>query len=272
MESDVPHSYEEIRDVVIDFLSGNLTPPNPIHQFNGLVVAVADHYTRQQSPQGQSSHPRPDAQDEELVRDVFWDLFRQGHITLGWNSSNNAWPFFRLSHFGKKALTQGNPYRFTDTSTYIRLVKTNAPRLDDTTIVYLDEAVRDFYAGCFLSASVMLGVAAENLFNRLLSRIEANPNFACTFGEVLNKRFMLARIEAFQRAVEPLKSQMPNATREDLDTNLGMIQAVLRTHRNSTGHPTGETISREQMFVHLQLFATFARKLEQLEAFFGAPA
>jgi hypothetical protein len=59
---------------------------------------------------------------------LFWDLFRQGFITLGLNDSNSEWPFFRLSHFGKKTLAAGQPYKFTDTTSYIAMVKRHARR------------------------------------------------------------------------------------------------------------------------------------------------
>ena len=59
-----------------------------------------------------------------LVRDVFWDLFRQGFITLGLNDSNPNWPWFRLSHFGERALKTQSPYRFHDTGSFIGLVRT----------------------------------------------------------------------------------------------------------------------------------------------------
>ncbi len=58
--------------------------------------------TLQQSRGYGEPHLHPN--DSELVRDIFWDLFRQGSITLGWNDSNDAWPFFRLSHVGGQTL------------------------------------------------------------------------------------------------------------------------------------------------------------------------
>jgi hypothetical protein len=107
---------------------------------------------------------RLSADDAELVRDVFWDLFRQGFITLGLDDSNPHWPFFRLSHFGKTRLAAGRPYQFTDTSAYIAVVRSHAPALDLVTQMYLEEAVSSFYAGCHLASAVMLGVAAEKMF------------------------------------------------------------------------------------------------------------
>jgi hypothetical protein len=75
----------------------------------------------------------------ELVLDVFWDLFRQGFITLGIDSSHNAgWPWFRLSRFGTKALQNQSPYRFHDTTSYIAILKKEVPDILDEAVAYLE--------------------------------------------------------------------------------------------------------------------------------------
>jgi hypothetical protein len=114
---------------------------------------------------GLCKHPSYDA---ELVRDVFWDLFRQGFITLGLNDSNPQWPFFRLSYFGERARQTQSPYRFHDTTSFLKLVRVEVPDISDEAVVYLEEAVAAFHAGCLLASCVMLGVAAEAEFLRLI--------------------------------------------------------------------------------------------------------
>src|SRR6185369_8274575 len=100
------HTYEEIREVIIDILLKKEVVSHPPEQFGNLLSGahevfcrreIGPHVTRFDGPQ---QHP----QDGELIRDVFWDLFRQGVITLGMNNNNENWPFFRLSHLGKETL------------------------------------------------------------------------------------------------------------------------------------------------------------------------
>ena len=102
------------------------------------------------------------------MRDVFWDLFRQGFITLGKDDPNNMWPWFRLSHFGQKTLQIQSPYRFHDTTSFIAMTKREVPDISPEATAYLEEAVAAFYAGCLLASCVMLGVAAEAEFLRLI--------------------------------------------------------------------------------------------------------
>lgn len=153
-----PHSYEEIRDAAIDILLGRDRVEWKPEQYSNLVTGVAEVLERRSRPEGTrspygSAEQIPLApQDQEFVRDVFWDLFRQGIITLGLNRHNDAWPWFRLSHFGQQALATQGPYRFHDTSSFINLVKGEAPDISPEALAYLDEAVAAFYAGCLWHA------------------------------------------------------------------------------------------------------------------------
>ena len=86
--------------------------------------------------------------DANLLLEVFWNLFREGIITLGINDQNAAFPWFRISEFGKKVLSDQEPYFFQDVSTYEALIRARVPQIDPTTLIYLKEAVQAFKSGC----------------------------------------------------------------------------------------------------------------------------
>jgi len=148
------HAYEEIREAVIEVLLRPLPDSVTRHAPNGwpgLVASVGIIFFQREGRQvhpgdGERLHPS----DRELVRDVFWDLFRQGVITLGLNDANPMWPWYRLSHFGRKALESESPYRFHDTSSFLAMVAKAVPDVSPESIAYLDEAVAAFYAECLL--------------------------------------------------------------------------------------------------------------------------
>ncbi|HET6407277.1 MAG TPA: hypothetical protein VFG14_05305 [Chthoniobacteraceae bacterium] len=266
------YSYEELRSTIVDVLLGGHRVTYPPNQWGHLKLAVAEVLARQQG-QSDPSSARLNGKDSELLRDVFWDLFRQGYITLGLDNDNAEWPFFRLSHFGQKALEQNTPYRFTDSSSYIAMVRSKVGRLDELTVVYLDEAVQAFYAGCLLASCVMLGVAAEHCFGLLLDAIAKSPTHGPTFASVAKERTFFAKLTKFKNLLQPtLLATMPSSLREDLDTNLAGALSLIRTHRNEAGHPTGKQMDREQVYVLLQLFAPYAQKLAGLRDFFSAAA
>ncbi len=265
------HTYEEVRDAVVAVISGHPGRDQP-NQFRSLVTSVSQYF-RQLDPvprgQGVSVYTPLDeihAADAENVRDVFWDLFRQGYITLGLNDSNDAYPFFKLSRFGETSLGNASQDRFHDADTYLALVSARAPNLTPATITYLREAVSSFYAGCYLSTCVMLGVAAESEFVRLTEDAASSSRHPGIFAACAKESFIKTKIERFQRALMPLRGSLaPRKKFENLDANLTSIQAVLRVARNDAGHPTGaEAPGRDQVFVFLHLFPALAEQINEL--------
>ena len=257
-----PHNYEEIRSAVVDILLG--IGHEPVSQFGSLPDAV--HQLLSLRARKDPRALRQSNQDEELVRDVFWDLFRQGVITLGMNNANSNWPWFRLSHFGQKTLASQSPWRFHDTSSYMALVLREAPDLSKQAAVYLEEAVQAFYAQCLLASCVMLGVAAEAEFLRLLEDCGKLPKIGNRFSRASNERMISEKIKKFLVVIGDIRTSLDNKqATEDLDINFFNIQSVLRIARNEAGHPSPSNPSRENVYVHLQLFIPFARQLFRLK-------
>lgn len=198
-----PHSYEEIRNVVIEILIGKEKVGYEPSQFSALVSGVAEVFSRRDGTTEGSVYgsigARPNPHDSELVRDVFWDLFRQGYITLGLDNANANWPFFRLSHFGSRTLGSLSPNRFHDTASFIAIIRKEVPDISNDAVVYLEEAVAAFYADCLLSACVMLGVAAETEFLRLLNVAGAGSQHATIFAAAAKDGFVRTRITNFRQ-------------------------------------------------------------------------
>jgi hypothetical protein len=264
------HSYEELREIVIDVLLNS--SQNGVNQFAGLLEhvarALAKRHRAPALPTGMA-YPGADSQlhanDANLILEIVWDLFRQGIITLGFNTSNPGWPWLRLSRFGMQTLQNQSPYRFHDTSGFLRILQSEVPDIAPETIVYVEEAVAAFYADCLLSTCVMLGVAAENEFLRLLEVASANPIHGSKFQPILKVPFIRTQIVKCQDALKPVVGSLSKATTEDLDTNLNSIQSVIRIARNEAGHPSGgQAPTREQVYVFLQLFIPFAKQLMRL--------
>ena len=264
------HSYEEIRDVILDLLSGREKPQDELSQYESLARSVAEVFQRRENIQQANRHSSPmlTVQDKELTRDVFWDLFRQGIITLGLNDSNQKYPFFRISHYGKKILAAKETYFFYDVSTYEQAIKREVPEINEVTLIYLKEAMQAFRAGCLLSSSVMLGVATEHTFLLLMEILELNPAYKLIATTVNKEKTILRKINKFKNKLDQQIKTLPPAIREDLDTYFAGILSVIRNYRNQSGHPTGKIIDREQMYVLLNLFISYYKKMYQLMDYF----
>ena len=143
------HSYEEVRSVALDILTGREKTAYEATQFEHMLIGVGEVLERREGSAKPDRHHRPNlsAADRELFREVFWDLFRQGVITLGLNDSNKEFPFFKVSQFGKRILENENTYFFHDLTTYTTLIKSNVPHINEITLLYLQEAMQSFKSG-----------------------------------------------------------------------------------------------------------------------------
>jgi hypothetical protein len=259
------HSYEEIKDAALDILAERENVSYEASQYEHLKLGVAEVLFRRESGTGYSGrHHNLDREDSEIFLEVFWELFRQGIITLGLNDSNREFPFFRVSEFGKKILSNQSTYFFHDVTSYSKLIKDEIENINETTLLYLEEAMQAFRASCILSATVMLGVATEHTFLIMLETIEKNKTHKQIFKSVFDQKTILQKVNKFKNVLDQNIRFLPSEIKEDLDTHFAGILSVIRNFRNQAGHPSGKVIDREQTYVLLQLFIPYCKKLYQL--------
>jgi len=263
------HSYEEIRKAALALLAGHEEGQYNNDQYTNFRNNVADVLKKwDESVTGQRSFSFS-KEDDLLFQEVFWELFRQGNITLGseYNMSQ-GYPFFRLSSFGKQLIENKEVYFFHDLSSYEKQIRETIPDIDDLTIFYLKEAMQAFMVGCRLSSSVMLGVALEHSLNLLYEDIKQNDGHRELFSKVFQEQFLLRKFKHFRNGLNQMKKDLPREIAEDLETNLDAVVALIRNYRNESGHPSGKVLSREQCYVNLQLFVPCCEKMYKLRQFF----
>lgn len=263
------HSYEEIRKATIDILSGRERSSFQPNQFVHLRIGVAEVIQKRDGTPPSQGTAHLSQNDQDLFQEVFWDLFRQNIITLGTSGDPSAaYPWFRISSFGKKALANDDVYFFHDLTSYEKIIRENIPNIDEITLFYLKEAMQAFIVGCRLSSAVMLGVALEYTLESLYDVVGANGKYASHFHNVLKEQTLLRKFNKFKQKLDEKKSDLPKGLREDLDTNFDMIVSLIRNYRNESGHPTGAVISREQCYVNLQLFIPCCKKIYDLMEYY----
>jgi hypothetical protein len=262
------HSYEEIRSAAIQYLSQLRDGSQYVNFKNGIGQILK---TKEQGTSANPSRSRHmfvedeglSRRDADLFLEIFWGLFREGIITLGYNDHNPEFPWFRVSEFGKKVLSNQDPYFFRDVSTYESLVRARVRDIDETTLLYLKEAVQAFQSGCILSSSVMIGVSAEHSFLLLLDTISASAH-ATLFKKATDERSILRKLNAFKKIIDGNMNLLSSRTKEDLDTQFMSVITMIRNFRNESGHPSGKIISREQCYILLQVFIPCCEKIYQL--------
>ncbi|HAN91877.1 MAG TPA: hypothetical protein DCQ33_07330 [Nitrospira sp.] len=270
-------SYEEIRAAAIDLLSERVSADLSNDQFQSFKANIATVLQSRRPSSQPANHGTYSSYnnnlsnaDDGLADEVFWDLFRQGIIILGMNRNNPNFPFFRVSSFGKKLLAKEEPYFFHDVSSYESALRRFVPTIDDAILLYVKEAMQAYMSGCSLSATVMIGVATEGAFLKLLDTIEQNPEWNDVFKNTFEQKTMLKKLNKFLALAEQhLMKKLPSGIKENFESDFAGILNMIRNYRNESGHPSGRIISREECFVLLRLFIPCCKKIYDLLNFFA---
>ncbi|MGK2858097.1 MAG: hypothetical protein ACSLFQ_12920 [Thermoanaerobaculia bacterium] len=162
------------------------------------------------------------------------------------------------------------PHYLYDVASYTKLINAAIADFHPTGLLYIEEAMQAFRSGCVLSATVMIGVAAEQTFLILLEAAVASKTHGQRYAAVQKERTILQKIEKFRNLLQQDAKSLPAEIREDLETNFLGILSMVRNIRNQSGHPTGKLVPREQAYVLLQLFVPYAQKLYELRRWFLA--
>jgi len=270
------HSYEELRDVVAYILLNART--NGVDTFDRLLehAAVAlsktngGRQSRQYFAHGAATQLHPG--DSDGVLEIVWDLFRQGILTLGLNASNPGWPWLRLSRFGERALQQ-SPYRFQDSVGFMKRLHAEVTDLSPDAVIYLEEALAAFYADCLLSTCVLLAIAAEIEFLRLLEVAKSSAAYGKHFARIGDGLYVRTKMTRFQEAIKPALGFLAKSATEDLENNLNVMHSLISIARNESGRSPGSSPpTRDEVYVYLRLFIPFARQLMRLRHELSQPA
>ena len=143
----MPHSYEELRSVALDILAGREKAPYEPTQYEHLSLGIGQVFAQREGriQPGHFGATYPlDRQDKETLLELFWDLFRQGVITLGLNDANREFPFFRLTTLGQQMAQGQATYFFHDVSSYETAIRREVTDINEVTLLYLKEAMHGY--------------------------------------------------------------------------------------------------------------------------------
>lgn len=268
-------TYDELRDAVLQILKEGGQDRQFPNQLSCLTFDVnmllRDRYpTEEDKKPGFQVIPGDshiNSEDKQNIRDIFYDLFRQGVISPG-NGNQEAFPFFHISRFGRETIESNELYFFYDMASYVNHVRSEIPDIHPDTLMYLKESMQAFRASCYFSSSVMVGVATEHTFLLLLeSAIECSA-WETLFKPIEKQKDLANKVEKFKVLLESGVTDLPKDLKTDLDTQFSASLACIRTYRNQAGHPTGFKPSREKSYIAMQLFIPYCRKIYKLKSWF----
>lgn len=207
------------------------------------------------------------------VIEVCWSLLGQGLAYIDFTQpAPENWRWVLTSSGVAAAADQmANP---DDPDRYMSRLMEKVPEASLVVQQFAQEAVAAYVARCYLASATMLGVASEAAF------IETATAFADwlqpgktqdNLRQTLDGRAVyVAKFDEFRKRLEAHKGELPDDLRDGLTLTMDAVLDLLRVSRNDAGHPTGRRISREDQFVHLQIFVRYLQKLYGQKTFFLA--
>jgi hypothetical protein len=209
---------------------------------------------------GHEPHLAPEVM--RRFRETVWSLVIEGIVAIGKNEYNTEWPWLSLTEYGEEVVAAGRitPY---DPAEYLRTLTPVWP-LDEVEERYLVQALGAFRHNLPDAAAVMLGAASEHLITLLGERVEAADPHEASRAHSLLDGPALRLLVWLHEYLQQRKSRMDRGDRESLGTTFLGIATLIRAARNDAGHPALGTVSREQVFINLQLFPPYRSWLLRL--------
>ncbi len=271
------HAYEEIRDAALDVLSGRVKPTHGPQQYETLRVGVAEALARRDEPDNPHAARRPPVlsqADNELFLEVFWDLFRQGLITLGYNDANREFPFFRLTQWGRRQIEDKEGF-YADAAAFEAAAGERLKRADRSTLRYLGEAMRAYRAEAHTAALALIGVAVEDLceqvFEALHAAQAAEGEDGASAGPAGSPRggTVLKRLGELKELIDENPTLVPPPTRDVVNAHLLGVMSILGSFRDGQGRLRADPPDREQVYILLKAAVEYAGTLIDMAQHFS---
>jgi hypothetical protein len=242
---------DEVRQHLLEHLKQSLVS-NQINPGSIQVIGVY-HYLAQFYPHPQASVA------QRIARELLQEFVNNNLLFLGCGD-DQGFPWFTLTAYGVECINKGELLPF-DPNGYLISIQTRVPGLDSVTLTYLREAISTFNRDFYLSASVALGVAAEQLILRMIDSYVAafgDPQRKATAEKRYDGKQLRAQYGQFKQDFASLRPSLPRDLYADFETHLDSIFQLIRVTRNDSGHPSGTTPERAIVMANLQAFPYFA--------------
>lgn len=277
MESPLPDlniSYDQLRSLILEYLS-----TIDQGQLNDLLTKVANLAVKRGFYIGPEADPKAHGfgqkvpyayrltnRDYYKSRDIIWDLIIEGIIRPGPLNGEEGLPFFHVTDYGKKMIKDrsSSPY---DPDGYLQRLYSSIPNLDVVIRTYIEESLRTFRNGCFLSSTITLGCASEKA---LLLLFDAYANSMTEsmrekYLKEISGKIIKKKIDEFDKRLKShLMAKLPDEIKEHFEVSFTTLSALFRELRIDVGHPSGKTVSSEQAHANLIVFPLYIKKVYDL--------
>jgi hypothetical protein len=211
-------------------------------------------------------------QDQNVIRDIVWDLIVERVLTIGSDTANTAWPFLRVTKFGESIVNNQAPH-YSDPEGWIARLDSLVPSIDSVIRQYLREALEAFRRNLTFASAVMLGAASEKAVLLLLDSMAhavKDQKRAAELQDLLDRPRLPRIFEAIQTIVDDVRKSgaMPYDVHQGAIVHLNAFFESIRVQRNDAVHPEAGRVSREKVYISLHAFPKSMQVLYRLLEWF----
>lgn len=200
-------------------------------------------------------------------------LFNEG--ILAWGNTLNGPDTTKLTitEYGESVIAaQGeanlNPH---DPDGYLARFRARIPDAGELILFYLGESLECYRYGRFIASSVMLGVSSEAAFDELFDALVKYPGpHQSNLQKMKEQPSTRKKFDEAIKLLDRLKPAMPKELERIIENELRGLFTLIRRQRNDSGHPTGESVTREEMWGYLQVFPMYCHYIYRLKAWLEA--
>jgi hypothetical protein len=195
---------------------------------------------------------------------VWYDLFREGYLSWGYNLSNPSPPRYHLTDRGNSALERisrdpANP------EGYLAYLNSKT-KLNPIAKSYIIEAISTYTAMCFKASAVMIGGASESLILELRDTLKARLQVLGRPGVKDLDQWQIKKVlNGLVTELDPHKKAMGSKLSGAYEAYWPAFTQPIRAARNDAGHPSSiDPISLETVHANLLIFPELASLAENL--------
>jgi len=209
------------------------------------------------------------------VIDVFWQFVSEGIVAPGLNASNRNLPWFHVTEYGRSVVAHGE-YQPHDRDGYLQRLSARNPNVDPTVLAYLEESLETFTRGNRVASMVMLGVAAERVFDlvceSLLSSSAMSDKEKGTLADHMKRARLKPRLEYVHQKLARIQDANTPGFPESAALMVTAMYDIIRAQRNDLGHPQEKPprLDADVANARLQMFAGYFETAEQVRRFLSA--
>ena len=208
------------------------------------------------------------------VIDVFWQLVAEGILAPGLDASHRDLPWFHVTAYGRKAIEHGE-YQPHDRDGYLRRLLRRHPQADATVVAYLEESLETFARGSRIASMVMLGIAAERVFDLVCQSITDSLTIQkekdTLEGHMMRARIK-PRIDFVHHKLTAIQQRGVSGFPESATLMVTAMYDMIRVQRNDLGHPRERPplLEADEANARLQMFAGYFETAEHVRRFLEA--